>query len=140
MDEGCKNVEEGWVVSFIHVIGIPEAGNADALAVAVMAQPVSRGSIQRRLAVIAEQGDGVALDIAATAGGTRLVVDCKPKKRHRADDPANGAFKIAFSLPDVAWGRTAFSPARTFMETSVDEGCSDNQPENRTPVIAAAAA
>ncbi len=79
------------------MVGIPEAGVSDALAICVMSEPALRGRIKARLVVVAEERDGISLDEAAQALRASFILNREPKERHVPDDLAHLALQDAFT-------------------------------------------
>jgi hypothetical protein len=62
---------------------------------AIVPEPFRTRRIERFFAKIAEQGDGVALDVAAQAFCARFIIDAEPKKRHRPDDLTGHLLRVS---------------------------------------------
>ena len=105
------------------------------------AEPRVRGRIDRRLAVVAEKRDSVSFDESAQALGTRLIVDRKPEKRHVADHLADSAFQRQLAIENFARRATAaIIPGITVDGISFDKRCPDDQPEDRSAMLASTGA
>src|SRR5688572_13269831 len=104
-----------------------------------MTKPAWRRLINRHAGIVAEQGYGVPLDMAAQAFGSGLIVDGKPEKRHGSDDGTDRALKFYFSFADVPRGGGAHAPTRASILVGSDEGSAHDEPEDRAPMISAAA-
>ena len=102
------------------------------------AEPRVRGRIDGRLVVVAEKRDSVSFDESAQALGTRRIVDREPEKRHVADHLADSAFQRQLALANFAQRATAaVVPGIAVDGISLDKRCPDDQPEDRSAMIAA---
>src|SRR5687768_16139551 len=132
-------VEERRVIRLLDMVGVPNTGVADPLTVALATQPARRRRIGRRLAVVTEKRNRVALDVAPLASLARLIVDRDPKKRHRTDDLTHFALKVRFAGARHGVCRIALAPGRELMAVARDQRRADDQPEDGAAMIAAPA-
>src|SRR5690349_2971275 len=105
----------------------------------MVAQPCLRGGIDWRLVVVTQQRNRVALDVTAAACRPGVVLNRHPDKRHFTNDEADLALKSELAAPNLPVGRITVPPCRRLEAVTPDQRRTDNEPENRAPVIAAAA-
>ncbi len=68
------------------------------------------------------------------------VLNRQPQKGHLADHLTDGLLQFHFRRSDVLAGRTPLAPCREFVTVPLDQRRSDDEPECRVTIIAAAAA
>jgi hypothetical protein len=117
---------------------VPEARLAHQLPIAITPEPSRARRIKRLLPEIAEKRDRVALDVAATAFRTGLIIDGKPKERHSADHLSHFAFERILGRAHVCRRIAALSPSRKIISVTRHDRRSNQQSENRSSVIASA--
>lgn len=146
MQSGCwhapeqvvEEIQELRVINLIDVVVVPETGPADPFPSAVVAKPADASPIRRGFSVTAQQGDAVAFDDTARAIRSRLVRDIKEQERHVPKVIAHPDFVLSFEITQLSRGGCAASPALDVKRcVGVENGLADQQPEDRTSMVAA---
>jgi hypothetical protein len=88
--------------------------------------------------MIAKQSDGVAFDVSPQAVRPWFVLYSNPKARHTAQHCANRLLQGPLALSNLFWGGIPLPPGRVVIAVSLNYSGTDNQPEDRPTVIAAA--
>src|SRR5262245_55491787 len=103
--------KERRIVSFLDMVLVPKARLAHSLAIARMPEPADTRRIQRLPLKIAEKRDRIALDVAATAFRTGLVINRESEERHGANDLAHFAFEGGLACAHIGRRIAAATPA-----------------------------
>ena len=128
------------------VVAVPEAGAANALPVAAMAEPLRRRPVGGRPAIAAQQCDGIAFDQTAVGPGAGSVAHVELEERHLTDVPltrvsrsASASFTAALSTPSLRAASPALpaTPPRVRQRDVVSFGQGDahDQSEDRFAMV-----
>ena len=100
-----------------------------------------RSFLERLAPVVAEQGNGVALDVSPLTRAPRGIVDAEPQQGHLSDHAADQTFQPALRDPIILGVGSGSAPCpRTAAGIAFHERRTDKQPKHRAPVITAAGA
>ena len=133
-----KSLKEGRITGFLDVVLIPQAGFSDAFFVGVMAEPILRGWVVWGLVVVTEKGDRIFLDITPGALRPGRVLNREPQDPHVSDDLANLAFQGKLAARYVLLSRRSGTPRWKIKSLPFNQRRTDDEPEDRASVIAAA--
>jgi len=104
-----EHVQEAAIIVLRNVIHIPQPTAPDVLA----GSPPTKPSGARRIdgpvlmTIVAEQGNGIALDVAAQTRRSGLIGDTQPQKRHAPNVPADGPLQGILPIAHMALEPTA---------------------------------
>ena len=127
------------LVTFVHMIAVPEAGAPYSGPRTPMPQPRVRWWIQHGPLVVAQQGNCVALHDTAQAVRCRFVRHFDPQKRHSADRFADPEFQFVLADADSARCRLPVVPALDRDRwVSLSNRRPDQLAKDGTPVVPAA--
>ena len=90
------------MVGLVDMVVVPEARQANALSVAVLAEPPCRWSVEGGVTIAAQKCYGIAFDQTAAGVGTGIITDVQPQKRHLTDILTNERLDIRLRSVDSA--------------------------------------